>query len=273
MVAVMAAETKAILFPAPVPAEGRAGGARRSLKAAASAALDLIYPPHCVSCDDPLPPRSNQCLCLACAEKILWIGRDRCRRCGDAVGLGSGVVDDCPSCRTHPPAFVKSSCAVARYAEGPLRDLVLALKFNGKIHVARLLGELIAQRVRATELATPETVVAPCPLTRQASFHRGFNQAEEIAQNVASILKLRFEPRLVTKIRATPPQATLTPEKRRMNLKGAFACQARVAKKCRDARVLLIDDVITTGSTVSECARMLRDAGIGEVHAAAAARG
>ena len=260
---------RTLLFEPP-PATGRLSG---WLREGANAALDLVYPPHCAACNEPLPPEGNKALCRICAEKIRWIGPDRCLRCGAAVGLGSGAVDDCTSCRTYPPAFVKASCAVAHYAAGPLRDLILALKFNGKLHVAAVFGALLAQRIGGTGLVTPDTLVVPTPLTRAASLQRGFNQAEEVAAWVARALKLRLEPRLLTKVRGTPPQATLSDERRRMNLKGAFACAPRHARRCKNARVLLIDDVITTGSTVSECARTLVQAGVVEVRAAAVARG
>ncbi|MFH0940123.1 MAG: ComF family protein [Planctomycetota bacterium] len=250
-----------------------AGRMRRLISASTDATLDLLFPPHCVSCGTPLPPVVNKALCLPCAEKIRWIANNRCRRCGDAVGLGSDVVADCPSCRAHPPVFVKAICSVALYAEGPLRDLILSLKFGRKLHLARPMGELLAARIQTTRLANENTILAPIPLTRQSTLQRGFNHTEELAQCVGRQLHLKVESRLLRKIRGTAPQAMLTREQRRNNLKGAFACNLKIAARCKDAQVLLIDDVITTCSTVSECARTLTDAGIGEVRAASVARG
>lgn len=210
---------------------------------------------------------------MACALRIRWIGSDRCRRCGDAVGQGLGTVDECASCRTFPPRFVEAASTVASYESGPLRDLVLSLKFGRKTHVAWALGDLLADRIAATNLVQAGIVLIPTPLTRSGLRERGFNQAEELARRIGSSLKLRVEPRLLKKIRSTPPQATLGTEKRRENLNGAFACNSRVARRHAGANVLLIDDVITTGSTISECARTLVEAGIGKVRAAAIARG
>lgn len=265
-------EVERILFP---PEESR-GAAARML----GAALDLLYPPHCACCNRPLAAGANKALCRGCAERIRWIGSDRCRRCGDGVGAGSGVVSECPSCRTHPPAFVHSACALAHYFDGPVRDLVLGLKFGAKLHAAEMLGRLLAQRVVRTELLplpeagpTLPTIVVPAPLSRHGLARRGFNQAAELAACLARQLKLPLETRLLLKIRSTPPQATLSHEKRRTNLAGAFACNPRIARRCQGRAVLLIDDVITTGSTISECARTLVAAGIGEVRAAAVARG
>jgi ComF family protein len=154
-----------------------------------------------------------------------------------------------------------------------VRQLILAMKFGRKHHLAKPLGELLAQRVRDTELLAPRMIVVPAPLTRSALGDRSYNQAEEIALHVARHLALPLETRLLRKVRSTPPQARLTHEQRRKNLKDAFACEPRVAAQYKDRCVLLIDDVITTCSTISECARTLNKAGIGDVRAAAVARG
>jgi len=269
---VLAPSMERILFPLPVAA-ANAPAWRRELAGHLVAALDLLFPPHCCSCGAPLPSATNTALCRGCAERIKWLGADRCARCGAGVGEGEGVVRECPSCRAHAPAFVQAACAVAHYMAGPLRDLLLGLKFGARQHLARPLGQLLAQRIGDTGLATPGTLLVPAPLTRRALRRRGFNQAEEIAATVARCLGLPLETRLLRKVRNTAPQATLSHEQRRTNLKGAFVCAPRLAARCKGRPVLLIDDVITTCGTASECARTLAAAGIGEVRAAAIARG
>ncbi len=239
------------------------------------AALDLFFSPHCASCGTPLPEFINKALCKKCSDEIRWIGEDRCVRCGDFVGAGMGSVADCVSCRRHPPRFVSASVAALRYEEGPSRDLVLALKFGGKSHLAQTLGTILAMRIRQTALLAEadRVVVVPAPLMRGALFKRGYNQAEELARVVSAELKLKLETRLLKKIRATRRQAQLSAKQRRENVVGAFGCVAKRARNYQGATVLLIDDVITTGSTVSECARILHQAGIGKVFAACFARG
>lgn len=263
-------DTRAILFDGPEKSRGRVWG---QLGRGVDAALDLLFPPHCASCGAALFAGANKALCLTCAEKMRWIGADRCRLCGDAVGQGSGVVEQCGSCRSFPPRFIEKISSTVVYAEGPSRNMVLALKFGRKMHVAWMMGNVLAKRIELTGLASPGMVVVPAPLTPRGLRDRGFNQAEELARVVAERLGLRMEPRLLQKIRATPPQATLGREKRRENLDGAFACNVRRAKRYADATLLLIDDVITTGSTVSECARTLHAAGLKSIRAASFARG
>ncbi len=241
----------------------------------ADATLDLLYPPHCSSCGAVLPAQINKALCRACTDQIRWMGEDRCVRCGDAVGPGIGAASDCVSCRANPPRFVNAAVCALKYEEGPARDLVLALKFGGKSHLAKTLGRILARRIAHTSLldASGGAVIVPAPLMRAALFKRGYNQAEELAVAVADELKLKLETRLLKKIRATRPQAMLSEKQRRENLVGAFACDAKRARKYKAATILLIDDVITTGSTISECARTLHGAGAKKIFAASFARG
>ena len=240
----------------------------------ARGAAELLYPGHCMACGAALVG-GNGALCEACAEKVTWIGADCCRRCGDRVGEGRGSVESCPECAAHPPAFVECSCAAARYG-GPMRAVVLGLKFGGGLQAVPFLGRLLALRLRATALAEggPGTpLLVPVPLAPVDFGQRGFNQAAEVARQAAKRLGLTVETRLLRKIRASPPQATLDPTARAGNLKGAFAADASRARRYAGSGVILVDDVMTTGATASECARTLRQAGVGEVRVAVIARG
>lgn len=240
-----------------------------------SAALDLLYPPHCISCNAPLPAQIESVLCMECVKDIRWIGADRCKRCGDMVGIGSGAVETCVSCKQVPPRFVEAASCAVRYVSGPARDALLGLKFGRRAFAAKALGRALARRIQQTGLleAAANPIVVPAPLTPAAMLKRGYNQAGELALWVSNELNLRFEPRILKKIRMTMPQAGLSEKRRRENLVGAFECPRKWARKLAGANVLLIDDVITTGSTISECARTLHEAGIGTVVAASFARG
>lgn len=259
-------EADSVLFREPV--------APSALRRIGRLALNILFPAHCAACHAPVEPPTNTVLCRACAERVKWIGADRCRRCGDRAGAGSGAVSDCPSCRSYPPAYIESACSIGKFEEGPLRDLVLTLKFGRKSHIAKPLGQLIAARIRATNLveATETLLLVPVPLTKAHLQDSGWNHAEEIANCAAEELKARVEPKLLKKIRSTPPQATLKRMERRKNLKDAFECDPARAKKYSGATIVLIDDVITTGTTISECARTLHAAGFQNIRAASVAR-
>jgi len=258
---------------APASLRGRVFFAAR--QAAASAAA-LLYPPHCMACGLPLAPDGNGACCAGCAEKIAWIGADRCRRCGEKAGTGRGVVENCPACAAHPPVYVAQSCAVAGYDDA-LRPLILGLKFSGHLQAVPLLAALLARRMAATAVlagfAPEQVALVPVPLHTRDFAARGFNQAEEIAARAASALGVACEPGLLRKVRRTRPQAMLGAEARRANLRDAFAADAKRAARYAQGLVVLVDDVMTTGSTAGECARTLRAAGVREIRGAFVARG
>jgi len=244
------------------------------LKRVVEGVANLLYPPHCMACGVPLEPICNGSICMSCASKVKWIGADRCLRCGDKVGQGRGAVASCPSCEAHPPVYVAASCAVAEYGE-PVRSLILGLKFGGGLQAVPLLARLLAQRIRLTKLHEHAGSVAltPVPLHAAEFRQRGFNQAEEIARLTADELGIKAASQLLRKVRRTAPQATLSAEARRENLKDAFDARVQRAETYAKGLVILVDDVMTTGSTAGECAKALRKAGVGEVRGAFLARG
>ncbi|MBI3831812.1 MAG: ComF family protein [Planctomycetes bacterium] len=239
-------------------------------------AAGLLYPPHCMACGLPLEVHGNGAICGACAGKVLWVGADRCRRCGERAGAGRGSVEACPACERRPPVFVAQSCAVAQY-DDPLRALILGLKFSGSLQALPLLARLLAQRVHDTQmlegLDAKQTALVPVPMHRREFAARGFNQAEEVARLAAKHLGIRVETGLLRKLRPTRPQATLGADARRENLRDAFAADAKKAARYAQGCAILVDDVMTTGSTAGECAKALRAAGVQEVRGAFVARG
>ena len=240
-----------------------------------AAAWGLLYPPHCMACGEALPFNGNGALCEPCAQKVEWIGADRCQRCGDRVGAGRGAVEQCPSCAVRPPVYVAASCAVACYGD-PLRALILSLKFGAGMQAVPLLARLLAHRIRTTGLVEGTAgawALVPVPMHRKEFIRRGFNQAIEISTLASGALGLPVEAGMLVKTRSTRPQATLGQEARRENLLGAFEARSSLAQRYAKGGVLLVDDVMTTGATAGECAKMLRAAGVGAVRMAAIARG
>ena len=190
----------------------------------------------CESCDADLPrlaPPSEMSLCPRCA-----------------LASPSGAV--CGRCLAQPPRYDATIAALA-YAF-PADALVHALKFRGEQALAPLLGKLLLEKI-----ASPGVdCVIPVPLSRQRLRERGYNQAVEIARHLGSA-KLAFD--ACVRDRDAPPQAGLDREARRRNVRGAFRCQRSFAGE----RVALVDDVMTTGATLDELARALKDAGAASV--------
>jgi ComF family protein len=167
----------------------------------------------------------------------------------------------CPRCRRRPSAL--SSCAAVGAYEGPLRAILHALKYDGRRTAAVPLARLM--RHHCAGVLDGADVLVPVPLHRQRRRRRGFNQAEAIAGS----LGLPARP-LLRRVRATPSQTDLPAAQRHANVRGAF----RLARRAdvRGLRVVLVDDVCTTGATLEACARVLREAGAADVRAVTAAR-
>ncbi len=236
---------------------------------------NLLFPHHCMACGAALHESGNGVICCSCASKSEWIGSDCCLRCGGPSGAGQGGVAACRQCRSGL-AFIEGGVAVARYA-GPLRTLIKGLKFGGELRAAVLLGQLLAARIQRaafwTLLDSKNACLMPVPLYAKDFSARGFNQAEEMGRICAHILGLRFETDALKKGRSTPPQATLDREMRRRNLSGVFEAQERILRSRPVEIAILVDDVMTTGATFTECAKVLRGAGVKQIFVAALARG
>jgi ComF family protein len=209
--------------------------------------------------------------CPLCGAESNHLGLcDGCR--GDLPDLGAAChlcaaplpqAGTCGPCLQRPPPFT-TVCAF-RY-ESPLSDLLIELKFHGRLVVARLLGGLLAERLAGLPVARPEVVV-PVPLHPQRLRERGYNQALELARPVARRLGLRLAPELGVRLRPTASQSDLDLVERRRNVRSAFAAAGPVPRS-----VAIIDDVVTTGSTVGAFAEALRRGGAEEIQVWAVAR-
>lgn len=169
----------------------------------------------------------------------------------------------CGACLRYPPAFVRTHAALA-YAF-PLDSLIPRLKYHGQLAVAPALADCLA---RVVEHAPRPDSLIPMPLHAQRLRERGFNHASEIARTVAKQLGLPLDTTSCRRIRDTPPQMGLKHDARRRNMRGAFACTGDV----RGQRVALVDDVMTTGTSLDELAATLKRAGAREVSCWVAAR-
>ncbi|MBI2159021.1 MAG: ComF family protein [Candidatus Rokubacteria bacterium] len=261
------------------------------LAALATTLLDLVFPALCPVCEASLGPGRRDPLCGGCWNAIARIEPPYCPTCGrpyaafgtaaigpSEAGRGGGSSDagfaeherarrpvPCGPCAAEPPAYDYARSA-ARY-EGPLRDALHAFKFSGRRALARPLADLLLEQCGGA-LPGGIAAVVPVPLARDREYLRGFNQARLLADRLAGQLGAPLEPRWLARVRATHPQSDLSAAERRANVRGAFRASAAVAG--RD--VLVVDDVFTTGATLAECARALREAGAGWIGVLTVAR-
>ena len=232
-----------------------------------------MFPSDCRICQSHLARISALPVCDTCLEGIVPLSGIVCRVCGEKLFSKFVETADgpcCGMCRRAAPPFQRA-LAYGAY-DGVLRDLVHVLKYQRVQPVATVLGRLLGQTLAGAQLPEPLLVV-PVPLYRRKLRERGFNQAEEIARALVrrqTSSCIQLEASSLVRARQTASQTGLTRHQRRANMRGAFAVTRpeRIAKR----NVLLVDDVMTTGTTASECARVLLRAGAKEVLVATVAR-
>ena len=177
-----------------------------------------------------------------------------CDRCGQA--LPASISGICPACRAGRGPVALALIRAAAIHEGPAREAVIALKYRRQRRLAEPLGDVLAGAV--THLGLRPDVIVPVPLHARRRRERGYNQAELLAQRCARRLGLPYERALLVRSRATPPQVGLSGSERRVNVAGAFTvASAADAAQMAGKRILLIDDVTTTGSTLDAAASVL----------------
>jgi ComF family protein len=239
----------------------------------------VLFPSDCRICGAPLIEISRLPVCRACVEMMLPISGGLCATCGERLFSPYAIGDahhipQCGLCRRSAPAFSKA-VAYGSY-EGGLRELIHLLKFGGGRPAANVLGRMLAEAITGldSELPAGPVLVIPVPLHRSKLRQRGFNQAELMAAAAIKIKNSKDRLHLCTgalvRKRDTSSQIGLTSHQRRENLQGAFGMLRSEIVKGRE--IILVDDVYTTGATVSECARVLRRAGATRVWVATVAR-
>ena len=215
--------------------------------------IDVIWPPLCLVCgqaDD-----TGQGCCNGCRAEMPTI-REHCRTCGLELAR---TVEACGECLGRPPSFDR---AVAGFGyRAPVASLVQRFKFDGDLAAGRVLARLLAERLAEADAARPDLMV-PVPLNWRRHWRRGFNQAELLCRD----LSLHFGglpwADALERSRPTVTQSELPADRRAGNVKGAFAL-GNLPRGVRHA--VLVDDVMTTGSTLRECARVLKRAGVDRV--------
>ncbi|MHB1213691.1 MAG: double zinc ribbon domain-containing protein [Thiobacillus sp.] len=207
------------------------------------------FPFTCLLCGQTSGPGH---LCGACQADLPWHSQPQCPRC--ALPTPDGQV--CGACLKHPPAFDHTRAALV-YAF-PLDRLIPRLKYQGQLAIAPALGECLAQA--AASSPRPDCLIA-MPLHAKRIRERGFNHASEIARAVAKRLDLPLDATSCQRLRDTPPQMGLKHDARRRNVRGAFSCSSAV----QGLRVAIVDDVMTTGTSLDELAKTLKQAGALEV--------
>jgi competence protein ComFC len=224
------------------------------LKSAAAALLSIVFPGPCRICEELLTEASFLPICRECRDTFPAIAERGSEESGPGEGTGAGGF-----ARAESREFAFERAASWGFYEGTLVRAVLLLKFESIEPLGDLFAGMLADLARSWGIAGGIDLVVPVPLHREREKERGYNQAAVIAKPLAKRLGLPYKPVLLTRIRPRPDKHVLSMEERWESVRGAFA--TRPGSAVDNLRVLLVDDVLTTGATLDSCARTLRDAG------------
>jgi ComF family protein len=233
--------------------------------AAGRAVVDALLPPRCLACGRPVGAAGT--LCPACWEAVVFLGPPLCRCCGFPFELAPPD-SLCAACHADPPAYDRAR-AVAAY-DAASRGLVLGFKHADRTEAAPAFAVWMARA--GAELLADAGLIVPVPLHRWRLFQRRYNQSALLAWQLARLSGVPCVPDLLQRRRNTPSQGRLSPAGRSRNVAGAFRVAPRHAGRLKGRRVLLVDDVLTTGATVAACARVLKRGGAAGVDVLTLAR-
>jgi ComF family protein len=228
-----------------------------------NALISALLAPECAACGALLDHPLTGCVCKQCWDGILRITPPLCQFCGDPLPRG---VDCCDRCRRRDRVIDRAR-AIGEY-DGALRQIVHALKYDRRLSTAPPLAALMAHA--GMEMLSEADFVVPVPLHWRREYKRGFNQARELARHLGLLVV-----DALVRVRATRSQVELAADRRPANVEGAFSIRQNWFTARADVtgrKVVLVDDVSTTGATLEICAGVLKRAGASEVYALTAAR-
>jgi ComF family protein len=225
------------------------------LKRGANAVVDFALPPRCAGCGCVVEELDT--FCVECWPKVDWLGDDGCGTCG--LPLQATDAERCARCMAAPPVIARTRAAIA-YGD-MARTVVLKLKYGRRVALARMMGRHMARLVKQGD--ADDALLVPVPLHRGRLWSRGYNQSLLIAAQVEGRTAVPLLRDGMRRVRRTKPLKGMTIRQRSQEVRGAFEVVRPEAVKGR--RIVLVDDVLTTGSTAEACAKALLKAGAREV--------
>ncbi len=229
--------------------------------------VDFVYPPLCPLCRAPSLSTANG-LCQDCARVLIPISGPSCPVCGRQFRAEGTGDHKCGSCITEPPRF-DTALSWGIY-EQSLALAIKRYKFHDALGLGGLLSGLLQETYDRQPAAHEPDLLIPVPLHKRRLRERGYNQSALLGRSLARRRKIYCEANQLKRIRFTRPQVGLTLNQRKKNVEGAFKLER--SERVKGLKVVLVDDVITSGATVMECAKVLKRAGAEEVHVLALAR-
>jgi ComF family protein len=221
---------------------------------------ELIFPQSCLACDTGLIGRRDISFCQTCLEGVRLLREPFCTICSKPFVKSSGENHFCSYCLSNRWYFTRAR-AVVHY-DGPIAEAVKMFKYNGKMYVLETFTALTIKHFQDSPIPKPDLII-PVPLHAKRLRQRGFNQALVLGRKFFPQYKKIIDPYILARHKLTTSQTGLSGMERRKNVSNAF--KVKRPEKVRDKKILLVDDVFTTGTTVNECARTLMEKGAGAV--------
>ncbi|MFH1897303.1 MAG: ComF family protein [Candidatus Desantisbacteria bacterium] len=233
--------------------------------------FNLIFPAECSFCSNPLETIRQRYICANCQTKIVPIELPVCDKCGKPLVPSFNRLQHplCRECRTMRRYFTVAR-AVGTY-EGVLKKAIWLFKYEGKTGLQGILGSLMVDCINHLDWASKIDIIVPIPLHKTKLKTRGYNQAGILTVFMGEKLNIPISQNNLKRIKATITQASLKRKERIKNIHNAFFIQQ--PEKFSGKRILLIDDVFTTGATSNECSRILKKAGVSDIFVLTIARG
>ena len=224
--------------------------------------LSFLFPPICPLCSKELLDKGER-ICKSCSKKQIFLKEPTCYSCGKP--MKDHEKEYCSDCRQHPKNFERGM-GLCVYQK-PVTDSLAAIKYKNQRKFARYYLEEIRKRKYKELLQLRVDAVIPVPIHRKKRRKRGFNQAEIFAKEIAEMLDQPMYPKIVERVHDTKPQKQLNPGERKKNLKKAFHGNLQQYQKSgKPKRVLLVDDIYTTGATAQAVTAVLKQMGVREVY-------
>lgn len=228
--------------------------------------INLLFPPQCLNCDGRVSTHGT--LCLTCWQNVQFISDPLCECCGLPFDYDIGSQALCAVCMNTRPLYGRAR-SVFRYDDYS-HKLVTRFKYSDQTHLAHIYGLWLIKA--GGELLANTDIIIPVPLHYWRFVRRRFNQSALLAHAIARKTSIKHIPNALKRIRRTTPQTGLTAKQREANVKGAFTVNKSYEAVIKNKNILLIDDVLTTGSTTSACTRTLLKAGAAQVNVLTLAR-
>lgn len=225
--------------------------------------LDIIYPVRCPICAEIVVPKGDR-VCSSCKDKLLYISEPRCKKCSKPIGYEEK--EYCSDCERKKYSF-DLGYAIWIYNED-MKHSIADFKYHSKKEYAKFyIEEMVRLYGRSIEKLGPDVVV-PIPVHKSKYIERGYNQADILARGFGKALGLPVKSKLLIRTKKTLPQKKLSDKERLRNLREAFKYNETEANSCpkKITKVLLVDDIFTTGSTIEACTNILKAQGILEVY-------